>query len=78
LARIDENRLSIERPTPRQREILQLVAEGHRTKEIAKKLRISNKTVEMHRGQIMQALDIHHIPGLVRFAIRVGMIATVD
>jgi DNA-binding NarL/FixJ family response regulator len=75
LARIDESGLSIDRLTPRQREILQLVAEGHRTKDIARKLGISNKTVEMHRGQIMKALDIHHLPGLVRYAIRVGLIA---
>jgi DNA-binding NarL/FixJ family response regulator len=66
---------SLARLTLRQREVLQLVAEGHRTKEIAKKLELSVKTIEMHRSQLMEALDIHDIPGLVRYAIRVGLIA---
>lgn len=65
---------SLERLTPRQREVLQLIAEGNRTKEIAKRLKISAKTVEMHRTQIMDALDIHDIAGLVRYAIRMGII----
>jgi DNA-binding NarL/FixJ family response regulator len=60
--------------TPRQREVLQLVVEGNRTKTIATKLDVSIKTVEMHRAQAMDALDIHDIPGLVRYAIRVGLI----
>jgi DNA-binding NarL/FixJ family response regulator len=60
--------------TLRQREVLQLVAEGNRTKEIARKLELSVKTIEMHRSQLMQALDIHDIPSLVRYAIRVGLI----
>jgi DNA-binding NarL/FixJ family response regulator len=67
---------SRERLTPRQREVLQLVAEGNSTKEIARKLDLSIKTVEMHRTQLMSALDIHDIPGLVRYAIRVGLIST--
>jgi DNA-binding NarL/FixJ family response regulator len=61
--------------SPRQREVLQLLAEGFKSKEIAKKLTISVKTVEMHRGQLMKALDIHDVPGLVRFAIRMGLIS---
>jgi DNA-binding NarL/FixJ family response regulator len=65
---------SPQRLTPRQREVLQLVAEGCSTKTIAKKLGLSSKTVEMHRSQLMAALDIHDIPGLVRYAIRVGLI----
>ncbi len=56
--------------TPRQREVLQLIAEGHPTKEIARRLHLSVKTVETHRAQIMQRLDIHHIAGLVQYAIR--------
>jgi DNA-binding NarL/FixJ family response regulator len=60
--------------TPRQREILQLVAEGHTTKQIAKRLHIGVKTVETHRLQIMERLDIHNIAGLVRYAIRSGII----
>jgi DNA-binding NarL/FixJ family response regulator len=67
---------SLARLTLRQREVLQLVAEGHRTKEIAKKLELSVKTIEMHRSQLMEALDIHDIPGLVRYAIRVGLITS--
>ena len=58
----------------RQREILQLVAEGHTTKDIAQRLNVSVKTVETHRSQLMERLDIHDVPGLVRFAIRVGLI----
>lgn len=60
--------------TPRQREILQLIAEGQSTKEIADTLKISVKTVEMHRAQLMERLQIHDIAGLVRYAIRIGMI----
>jgi len=60
--------------TPRQREILQLVAEGHTSKEIAKRLGLSSKTVEVHRGQLMERLNVHDVTGLVRFAMRVGLI----
>ena len=65
---------SLERLTPRQREVLQLVAEGNTTKVIARKLDLSVKTVEMHRSQLMEALDIHEIAVLVRYAIRMGVI----
>jgi DNA-binding NarL/FixJ family response regulator len=74
LQRVGGQTSSLERLTPRQREVLQLVAEGNSTKEIAQKLNLSVKTVEMHRSQLMSALDIHDIPGLVRYAIRVGLI----
>jgi DNA-binding NarL/FixJ family response regulator len=60
--------------TPRQREILQLIAEGHSTKEIASKLEISVKTVDTHRTELMARLGIHDIAGLVRYAIRVGLV----
>ena len=60
--------------TARQREILQLVAEGRSTKEIAFALEISVKTVETHRAQIMERLDIHDVPGLVKYAMRTGLI----
>jgi DNA-binding NarL/FixJ family response regulator len=59
--------------TPRQREILQLVTEGHSTKDIARRLDVSVKTVEAHRAEVMERLDIHDLPGLVRFAIRHGL-----
>jgi DNA-binding NarL/FixJ family response regulator len=65
---------SIDLLTPRQREILQLLAEGKSTKEIARFLSISAKTVETHRIQLMERLDIHDVPGLVRYAIRVGLV----
>src|SRR5688572_247 len=61
--------------TPRQREVLQLIAEGHGTREIAGRLHLSVKTVETHRSQLMERLDIHDVPGLVRFAIRVGLVS---
>jgi len=65
----------LEQLTSRQREILQLIAEGKNTKEIAAELDISVKTVESHRLQLMDRLDIHHIPGLVRYAIRSGLVS---
>ena len=64
----------LEALTDRQREILQLVAEGKSTKEIAHLLDLSVKTVETHRTRIMERLDIHDVPGLVRFALRAGLI----
>jgi DNA-binding NarL/FixJ family response regulator len=63
--------------TSRQREVLQLVAEGHTSKAIAQRLGLSLKTVEAHRSQIMQRLAIHDLPGLVRFSVRVGLV-TID
>lgn len=61
--------------TPRQREILQLIAEGNTTKAIAHKLGISVKTAESHRTDLMDAIDIHDIAGLTRYAIRMGLIS---
>lgn len=61
--------------TPRQREILQLIAEGNTTKAIAGKLGISVKTAETHRTDLMDAVDIHDIAGLTRYAIRMGLIS---
>lgn len=63
-----------ERLTARQREVLQLIAEGHTTKEIARKLGLSVKTVETHRQQLMERLDIHEVAGLVRHAMKIGLI----
>ncbi|MCW5621708.1 MAG: response regulator transcription factor [Burkholderiales bacterium] len=60
--------------TPRQKEILQLIAEGRSTKEIAHVLGLSIKTVETHRAQLMQRLSIRDVPGLVRYALRAGLI----
>jgi DNA-binding NarL/FixJ family response regulator len=61
--------------TPRQREVLQLVVQGYSNKDIAGLLEVSIKTVEAHRAQIMETLDLHDLPGLVRFAIRNGLIS---
>jgi len=66
---------SPEQLTPRQREILQLIAEGHTTKEIATILGLSPKTVETHRTQLMERLNLHDVAGLVRYAIRIGLIS---
>jgi DNA-binding NarL/FixJ family response regulator len=60
--------------TPRQRETLQLIAEGNSTKQIAYKLGISVKTAESHRTDLMEATDIHDIAGLTRYAIRMGLV----
>jgi DNA-binding NarL/FixJ family response regulator len=62
--------------TGRQREILQLLAEGKSAKEIAHLLGLSVKTVETHRSQIMDRLDIRDLPGLVRYAIRTGLVTS--
>jgi DNA-binding NarL/FixJ family response regulator len=65
------------RLTSRQREALELIAIGENTKQIAGTLNISPKTVEYHRKKLMESLDIHDVPGLVRFALRVGLIGLV-
>jgi len=64
----------LEKLTGRQREILQLIAEGQNTKQIGDILKVSPKTVEYHRMKLMHSLNLHDIPGLVRFALRVGLI----
>lgn len=64
----------LEQLTIRQREILQLIAEGQNTKQIAEILKVSPKTVEYHRMKLMAGLNLHDIPGLVRYAMRVGLI----
>jgi two-component system, NarL family, response regulator NreC len=62
--------------TPRERQILKLVAEGRSSPEIAKELNVSVKTVEGHRGRIMAKLDSRNVAGLVRHAIRLGLVST--
>jgi len=68
------NESELDRLTPRQREILQLIAEGKSTKQIAQLLHVSVKTVETHRAQLMERLGIYDVAGLVRFAIRAGLV----
>lgn len=75
LNRVDKEQTSLERLAPRQREVLQLIAEGHTTKEIASKLGISVKTTEAYRSDLMKALEIHDIASLTRFAIRSGLVS---
>ncbi|MCA9510456.1 MAG: response regulator transcription factor [Myxococcota bacterium] len=60
--------------TDREREVLQLIAEGLSSKEIAGVLGVSLKTVDSHRSNLMEKLDIHKVSGLVRFAIRAGLV----
>jgi DNA-binding NarL/FixJ family response regulator len=60
--------------TSRQREVLQLVAEGLSSKEIAARLGLSVKTVDTHRTELMERLDVHGVAGLVRYAVRVGLV----
>ena len=62
--------------SPRQREILQLIAEGKSTREIAETLHLSVKTIETHRAQLMERLDIHDVAGLIKYALRKGLIST--
>jgi DNA-binding NarL/FixJ family response regulator len=63
--------------TDRQIEVLKLVSEGHRTREIAKRLGLSIKTIESHRSEIMKRMRIHDVVSLVRYSIRVGLIPAV-
>jgi DNA-binding NarL/FixJ family response regulator len=65
----------VELLTPRQREILQLIAEGKSTRDIAETLHLSVKTVETHRAQLMERLDIHDVAGHIRYALRKGLIS---
>ena len=69
-----DQRNPLEQLTSRQREILQFIAEGQNTKQIAEILKVSPKTVEYHRMKVMAGLNLHDIPGLVRYALRVGLI----
>jgi DNA-binding NarL/FixJ family response regulator len=75
LGRLDREKTSLERLTPRQREVLQLIAEGRTTKEIARELGISVKTAEAYRAELMKGLDIHDIASLTRYAIRMGVVS---
>jgi DNA-binding NarL/FixJ family response regulator len=74
LRRVGAEERPLDQLTARQREVLQLLAEGYGTQDIAQKLSISVKTVEAHRAQLMQRLDIHDLAGLVRFAVRTGLV----
>ncbi len=68
-------RRPLERLTPRQMEVLRLMAQGLTTPEIARRLNLSGKTIETHRGEIMKRVGIHDLVGLVRYAVRVGLVS---
>ena len=72
---IPDRKSPLDQLTGRQREILQLIAEGRNSKQIAELLNVSPKTVEYHRMKLMDCLNLHDIPGLVRFALRVGLVS---
>ena len=67
-------RQPLQKLTMRQIQVLAMVAEGHRTRDIATRLGLSVKTIESHRGEIMKRLNIHDVVNLTRFAIRIGLI----
>jgi DNA-binding NarL/FixJ family response regulator len=75
LQQIARSHTPLEQLTSRQREILQLLAEGQTTKAIASILKVSDKTVEYHRARLMAALKIFDVAGLVRFAMRTGVVS---
>jgi DNA-binding NarL/FixJ family response regulator len=67
-------RRGLRKLTPRQLEVLRFVAAGHTTREIARRLKLSAKTVESHRGEVMKRLALHDVVALVRYAVRVGLV----
>jgi len=74
LQAIADRKGPLDQLTGRQREILQLIAEGQNTKQIGEILKVSPKTVEYHRMKLMDSLNIHDIPGPVRFAMQTGLL----
>lgn len=79
LRSVIDDALAVRRPleqlSPRQLEVLRLTADGHSTREIARRLRLSVKTIETHRGEVMKRLGIHDRVGLARYAMRVGLVS---
>ncbi len=73
-AYLDKNGAAPDPLTPRERQVLQLVAEGNSTKEAARLLSISYKTAESHRNRIMKKLKIHDVVALMRYAIQSGLV----
>lgn len=77
-AKMDSEEIGVEVLTNRESEILQLISEGNSTKRIAEVLFISPKTVESHRANIMEKLNIHNLPELTKYAIRTGLTSLDD
>jgi DNA-binding NarL/FixJ family response regulator len=75
LPKVEPTKSKFEKLTPRQRSVLRLMAEGKSTKEVAKSLGLSPKTVEFHRARLMERVEIYDVPGLVRLAARVGLVS---
>jgi len=75
LNQTDRSKTPLDVLTPRQREVLQLIGEGKTSKQIAQLLDSSVKTIECHRASLMDRLDLHEIAGLVRYAIRNGLVS---
>ena len=75
---VTEESSAYDRLTPREQEVLQLVGEGRKNQEIAKALVVSVKTVEKHRASLMSKLDIHDLAGLVRVAVKQGLISLTE
>jgi DNA-binding NarL/FixJ family response regulator len=71
---VAEGRSPLAELTSRQLEVLRMIAAGHTTKDIARRLNLSVKTVESHRASLMERLNIHDVAGLVRYAIRMGLV----
>jgi DNA-binding NarL/FixJ family response regulator len=76
LERLAERTRPLARLTERQRRILQYIAEGQNTKQIGAALNLSPKTVEYHRSKLMEAVHVYDVPGLVRLAVRAGLVPT--
>jgi DNA-binding NarL/FixJ family response regulator len=72
--RVGSEPRSFDRLTPRQREVLRLIANGYTTKAVAQELNISIKTAETHRARVMKELGVHDVAGLVRYAVHVGLV----
>jgi DNA-binding NarL/FixJ family response regulator len=70
-----EVRRNLDKLSPRQLQVLSLVAQGNTTPEIAAQLKLSAKTIETHRGELMKRLAIHDLASVVKFAIRVGLVS---
>jgi DNA-binding NarL/FixJ family response regulator len=70
----DREMTSYENLSPRLREVLRMIADGHSTKEIATQLQVSKKTVEFHRAQLVKKLGIRAVALLARYAVRVGAV----
>ena len=71
----EEEPSALDRLTPRERQVLQLLAEGNTNSSISQTLVVTVKTVEKHRASVMSKLDIHDLAGLVRFAVRHGVVS---